>query len=280
MKLDLAAKDQLHRKIVIRGSNVCKAFGTKLIFNHANFAIYNSWKVALLGPNGSGKSTLLQMLLASDPTIEIAHGARIGYFSQDLSILDEKRSILDNVMETSIYDQSFVRVLLARLLIKGTAVDKQVKVLSGGERVKVAFAKILTQDYNFLILDEPTNYLDLDSLEVLEQALIEYPGTVLFVSHDRRFINNVAQQIMIIKEHKITTFQGSYIEYRERERSIVGQDRAEVQHEIMILENQLATLISKLSMPGKDDDVALLDKQYQEILLQLKNKRNEARLLD
>ena len=154
--------------------------------------------MALIGPNGSGKSTLVKMILDREDPIRVAKGVRIGYFSQDLSILDESLSILENVMVTSIYSETFVRTLLARLLFKGDQVHKAVRVLSGGERVKVSFAKIVVQDINMLILDEPTNYMDINSIEVMEEVLKGYQGTLLLVTHDRSFIEGIADHIMTI----------------------------------------------------------------------------------
>ena len=121
--------------------------------------------------------------------IRIAPGAAIGYFSQEMSILDEDLTILENVMAASIYDEGFARTLLSRLLFKREDVFKRVAVLSGGERVKVSFAKMVLKELNLLILDEPTNYLDLNSLDVVEEVLREYDQTLLLVSHDRRLIS-------------------------------------------------------------------------------------------
>ena len=128
--------------------------------------------MALLGPNGCGKSTLIKMIMNEndDKFIKVAKGAKIGYFSQDMSILNEDLTIIENVMEESIYDETFARILLAGLLIKREDIYKKVRVLSGGEKVKVSFAKMLLKDINLIILDEPTNYIDINSLEVVEKS--------------------------------------------------------------------------------------------------------------
>ncbi|MFY9436000.1 MAG: ATP-binding cassette domain-containing protein, partial [Limnochordia bacterium] len=157
LKLTIEESRQPASRIIASGKNVSRAFGERILFRDANFQILTRSKTALIGPNGCGKSTLLKMIVAGAPGIRLAKGARIGYFSQALDILDENLSILDNVMATSIYDQTTVRVILARLLFKRDDVHKPVAALSGGERVRAAFAKILAQDFNFLILDEPTN---------------------------------------------------------------------------------------------------------------------------
>ena len=179
IKLDIQDAGKLHSKIIIEGENLNKAFGEKVIFKEAAFKIYNGSKVALIGPNGSGKSTLIKMIIVGDEAIKTAQGVKIGYFSQEMDILRKDLSIIENVMEGSIYPENFARLLLARLLFKGESIYKKIDVLSGGERVKVSFAKILLADINILILDEPTNYLDINSLEVVEEALSEYDRTLL-----------------------------------------------------------------------------------------------------
>jgi macrolide transport system ATP-binding/permease protein len=226
--------------------------------------------VALLGPNGSGKTTLIKMITDSEDSIKIAHGAKIGYFSQDMNILNKNASIIDDVMESSIYPESFARLLLARLLFKGDTIYKKVDILSGGERVKVSFAKILLQDINLLILDEPTNYMDIDALEVIEDTLNEYDRTLLFVSHDRSFIDAVANQIMTIENKKIELFAGNYTEYLARNKSSVDHQREELEKQEIVLKNRLSEVIGRLSMPSKKDNIEELDKEYYEILDALK----------
>lgn len=206
--------------------------------------------------------------------IKIAPNVRIGYFSQELSILEENKSILDNVMAESVYEESFARILLARLLFKGDSVYKKVRVLSGGERVKASFAKTICSDFNLLILDEPTNYLDLNSLEVVEEVLREYEHTLLFVSHDRRLINSVANQIMTIEDHKIKIFKGSYEEYMASRNEVRDREKEQIEEEILLLETRLTEVISKISMPSKKDDPELLEVEYREILGQIQRLKN------
>lgn len=274
IKLDIIDSSKLHSKIIIEGYNINKSFGKKVIFNNAEFNIYNESKIALIGPNGCGKSTLIKMIMNNDDSIKIAKGAKIGYFSQDMSILQEDLNIIENVMESSIYDETFARILLARLLFKREDVYKEINVLSGGERVKVSFAKMLLQDINLLILDEPTNYMDINSLEVVENALKEYDRTLLFVSHDRRFVESVAKQIMIVENYKINMFNGNYKEYLASKNKIVDNNKAEIEKQVFVLQNRLSELIGRLSMPSKKDDVIALDKEYHETLTKLKKLRD------
>ncbi|WP_072771858.1 ribosomal protection-like ABC-F family protein [Desulfitobacterium chlororespirans] len=270
IKLDIADAQKLHSKVIMEGKGLNKAFAGKVIFENAEFCIENEVKVALIGPNGCGKSTLLKMIINREDSIKVAPSARIGYFSQDLKILEEEASILTNVMEESLYEESFARQLLARLLFKGDAVYKKVNVLSGGERVKASFAKILCQDFNLLILDEPTNYLDIHSLEVIEDALQNYERSLLFVSHDRRFISSVANKIMTIENHKIKIFKGSYEEYLVQQNKNIDRTKEEIEKEIFVLQNRLTEVVGRISMPGKKDNVEDLDKEYYAILTEVK----------
>jgi len=125
-----------------------------------------------------------------------------------------------------------------------------------------------------LILDEPTNYLDLNSLEVVEEVLREYEHTLLFVSHDRRFINSVANQIMIIEDHRLKTFKGSYEEYMASKAEVRDREKEQIGKEILLLETRLTEVISKISMPSKKDDPELLDIEYREILGQIRRLKN------
>lgn len=280
IKLDVMNSKRLHSKIIIEGEKINKVFGNKIIFKNTSFKIYNGAKVALLGPNGCGKSTLIKMIMDNEGGIKTAHGAKIGYFSQEMDILQKDLSIIGNVMERSIYPENFARLLLARLLFKGEAIYKKIDVLSGGERVKVSFAKILLEDINLLILDEPTNYLDINALEVLEETLREYDRTLLLVSHDREFIAAVAKQIMTIENYQIKLFTGTYGEYLSSKNKDLDGQAEEIQQQIIILKNRLSEVIGRLSLPSKQDDILALDEEYYKVLGELENLKKRQRDLD
>ncbi len=267
IKLDIMPSKDIHSKIIIEGKKVNKSFGNKIIFKDAEFSIYNGSKVALIGPNGCGKSTLVKMIIDKDNSIRLSKGAKIGYFSQDMNILNNNLNIIDNVMESCIYSENFARLLLARLLFKGDDIYKRIDVLSGGEQIKVSFAKILLQDINLLILDEPTNYLDINSLEVMEDTLKEYDRTLLFVSHDRSLISKVADHIMAIENYKIKTFNGTFAEFKEIQNK-KKQDK-DVNMQIILLENRLSDILGRLSMQLKKEELEALDKEYYEVLEKL-----------
>jgi macrolide transport system ATP-binding/permease protein len=275
IKLDALSNGALYSKIVISGKNISKSFGDKIIFNNTEFDIYNGSRTAIIGPNGSGKSTLIKMVIEGDVSIKTTKSAKIGYFSQDMNILVEELSILENVMRNSIYDETFARILLSRLLFKKEEVYKKVNVLSGGERVKASFVKVFLSDINLLILDEPTNYLDIYSLEVVEAALKEYARTVLFVSHDRRFISTVANNILSIEKHKLITARGSYEEYMESKNNKTDAREETFQRQIFVLENRMSELIGKISMMSRKDDLKKLDKEYYKVLKKLQELKRE-----
>ncbi len=274
IKLDIKDAEGVYSKILIEGKNINKNFDKKSIFKNAFFQIYNGSKVALMGPNGCGKTTLIKMILNGEEEIVTSNALKIGYFSQNLSILDETKTILKNVMDSSIYDETFVRIMLGRLLFKSQDVYKKVSVLSGGEKVKVSFVKIILSDVNTLILDEPTNYLDIYSVEALEKMFSEYKGTVLFVSHDRRFINKIANKTMVIENHKISMYDGNYDEFLQILNKKKNIDKNGLEMQKMILENRLSGVLGRLSMTSKNDDVEKLDTEYKEILKALRELKN------
>lgn len=173
--------------------------GDKLLAGDIQVSLKGKDKVALTGPNGSGKTTLIEAILAGkSQRIHISDAARIGYFQQDLHNLDTHKTVYQNVATTAYQDETTMRTVLARLGFGADQLQQPVGVLSGGERVKVSFAKIFVSDANFLILDEPTNFLDIVALEALQQLLVDYKGGVLLVSHDRYFKAKVAQKQWVL----------------------------------------------------------------------------------
>lgn len=268
-KVDIQPLEELHSKILISGEKINKSFGKKVILNNAEFKIFNGSKTAFIGDNGSGKSTLIKMIMAKDSQIKSSGLLRIGYFSQELDILDGNLSIHENIIKNSVYDETRVRIVLARLMFKNDDIYKKVSVLSGGERVKAAFAKIFLQDINLLILDEPTNYLDIYSTEAIEDALGSYEGTVLFVSHDRKFIDVVADHILLLEDKKLLSFNGNYQEYLDAKNKKNASETEKIKQK-MILENRLSELIGRLSMPSKKDNVTELDAEYKRVLQRLR----------
>ena len=257
----------LHSKIVVHGEGLDKRFGSRVIFDNAEFSLPVGHKVALCGDNGSGKSTLLNMIVGRDARISLAPQARIGYFAQGTDDLDPEKTLLANVMAASVHDEGTVRNLLARLLFRRQDVFKPAGVLSGGERTRVSLAKIIVSDANVLLLDEPTNYLDLSSLSALEQVLAEYGGTLLFVSHDRRFIDRVATHLLFVDAGKLRPFAGNYRQYLDRQQASPPGAAAESE---IVREHRRAEILARLSVTRDKDEAVRLDKEYRELLAQTK----------
>ena len=174
----------------------------KEVFRNATFRLLRDSRTVLLGENGSGKTTLIRLILEGE-LVRIVPKAKIGYLKQDLSDLRPDKTVLENVTETSIQSSSIVRTVLARLLFTAGDIQKPVSVLSGGARVRLAFARILVSNANVLILDEPTNYLDIPSIEAVQSLLSEYEGTMLFTSHDSTFVRAIATNAVVIQDKQI-----------------------------------------------------------------------------
>ncbi|HEY8435607.1 MAG TPA: ABC-F type ribosomal protection protein [Haloplasmataceae bacterium] len=270
IQFDIQYTRPSYSQVMIEGKRINHSFGHKVLFQNASFTLENGKKVALIGPNGSGKSTLIKMIVNGHPSIKISPSVNIGYFSQTFDQLDNQRTVLENVMESSAYPEPFVRILLARLLFRGDSIYKPIDVLSGGERVKVAFAKLLVQNYNCLILDEPTNSLDIESIEALEDALIAYPHTLLVATHDRHFINSFANELWIIKDRQIHTFSGHYNDYIHNQIEKDLPNKRDLQLEKLLLETKLSEIVGKLSLEINEVEKHELNEQYEETLKQLK----------
>ncbi len=205
-------------RIVISGEHVNFSYGDgRMIYADASFSIRNGARVAVVGDNGAGKTTLLHLILQAyeggREDIRVVPKASIGLFEQNFENLNPEKTVLENVMEVSVQKEEVARMILARLLLSARDMTKKVRVLSGGERIKLAFAKLFVDRVNLLILDEPTNYLDIPSVEALEEMFAEYEGTLLFVSHDEAFIRSVATEILVVEDGKITPFYGTPDEY-------------------------------------------------------------------
>lgn len=188
--------------IVIRGEHIWFDYDGNQVYQDASFVIRNKSKTAILGDNGAGKTTLLNMIINRNQTY-VVPGAKIGYVRQNLSNMDLEKTVLENVLAVNIQKQEIARTILARLLLSERDMKKKVCDLSGGERMKLAFAMLLVADVNMLVLDEPTNFMDLQSIEALEELLQEYEGTVVFVSHDEEFVRQIATDRLHIKDGKI-----------------------------------------------------------------------------
>ncbi|EQE84102.1 ATP-binding cassette domain-containing protein [Clostridioides difficile] len=248
----------------------------KLLLDNVSFKIKRGKKIALLGDNGCGKSTLIkEILVDKNDDIKINNKVKVGYFDQNQSLLDEEKSVLYNTKVNSSFDESFIRINLSLFGFKGDDVYKKVKVLSGGEKVKIALCKIILEDNNFLVFDEPTNYLDIKSMEALEKALINTDKTMLIVSHDRVFVSHICNYIIEIKDAKIREFDCNYEEYIiNRNKKTPSRESQAKKENLLILENRLTTVISMLSIEKDNLKKELYESEYNELLKQINKLKN------
>jgi macrolide transport system ATP-binding/permease protein len=250
------------------GENINLYFGSRCIFQKASFEIPRGKKTALVGANGSGKTTLANMLAGGGQGVKLAPGTKIGYFSQDLTVnLDYRVTVLENAVRNSSLAEPALRTVLARLLFRSNDLSKLASYLSGGERVKLSLAGVLTGSANFIILDEPTNYLDLLSMEALESVLRNHGGTMLIISHDRKFLNNVSDRLLIIEECAIKTYEGNLSEYFKE----AGATPAEKEKEtaIMMLQLKLSEIAGKISNRKDEVERVRLDREYTQLVKEM-----------
>jgi ATPase subunit of ABC transporter with duplicated ATPase domains len=188
------------------------AFGERILLENVSFRLKTGSKAVLVGDNGSGKNTLVKKILDEGCENIKSNAKKIAYYEQGLEILESSKTILENVMLESAFTELEARNILGRLGIREDNVHKKVEYISGGEKVKVCFAKIFTEGADLAILDEPTNYLDIETSQALEDIINEYDGTVLAISHDRSFAENISDCVIEIdaKHKSIKYFDDKY----------------------------------------------------------------------
>jgi ATP-binding cassette, subfamily F, member 3 len=273
-------------KRVLDMNGLKKSFGTKKIFDGLEVVLARGEKIALLGPNGVGKSTLIKCITDEnqfDGQLEFGHNVSVGYFAQDSAEkLDGEATVFDTIDAIAKGDKrKDIRSILGAFLFSGEESEKKVKVLSGGERTRLAICKLLFQEFNFLIMDEPTNHLDIQSKEILKDALKNYEGTLLLVSHDREFLDGLSNKIWEIKDGKIKTHYFGVNEFLERINAEEQEENAQAKKktEIKVVEEkkvisrddqtQLKKLESKIQKCEKRIDE--LEKELKEKTVALEN---------
>ncbi|EJL47579.1 ATPase component of ABC transporters with duplicated ATPase domain [Brevibacillus sp. CF112] len=211
--------------IVMKANNLSVGYPDAVLSRGLTFEIEREERVALVGPNGIGKSTLLKTIvgqlkaLAGD--VHFGSNVTIGYYDQEHRNLNERNTVLGEIWDEYPHMlEKDVRTLLGNFLFSGDDVQKKISDLSGGERARVSLAKLMLKQANFLIFDEPTNHLDIFSKEVLENALYDYPGTILFVSHDRYFLNKIASRVLELTGDGVTSYLGNYDYYVEKKQEL------------------------------------------------------------
>ena len=226
MKLTLTPRI-LSGNDVLTVEHLSKSFDSHKLFTDVNFEIKRGEHVAIIGDNGSGKTTLLKILNGLVPadqgTFRLGSNVEIGYYDQEHHVLHSEKTLFEEISDDYPYlNNTQIRNVLAAFLFTGEDVFKRISDLSGGERGRVSLAKLVLSNANFLILDEPTNHLDIMSKEILEDALNGYEGTILYVSHDRYFINRTAHRILDLTEGQFVSYVGNYDYYLEKHDTVMA----------------------------------------------------------
>lgn len=270
-------------KEVLRVNELSKAFDDTTLFSNLSFNIYRSEKVALIGPNGIGKTTLFKILLNklgyNSGDIIIGHNVFMGYYDQEQGNLNTNNNLIDEICNAdpkiSIPE---ARGLLASFLFTGDDVFKEVENLSGGEKSRLSLLKLMLSQSNFLLLDEPTNHLDLASKEVLEDALLEYDGTIFTISHDRYFLNKIATKVLEISQDDIKEYLGNYDYYVEKKNELENPIDSKVSHSITKTQLKEERRRKKMEENQKKQEKQSIKKLEEEISKQ-ETRLNELELL-
>jgi ATP-binding cassette subfamily F protein 3 len=204
---------------VIVGRQVWKSYGARAVLRGLSCTVYRGEKIGLMGPNGAGKSTFLRLLMGHETpdqgTLRLGQNVTVAYYDQEMRHLNPQNTILDEVWQVEPWKTvGDMRAYLGRFLYSGEEVFQTVGTLSGGEKSRVALAKLMLSTANLLVLDEPTNHLDIPAREVLEQALAAYPGTLLIVSHDRYFLNRIISRLLYLRDGTCASYAGNYADYQ------------------------------------------------------------------
>ena len=289
---------------VVKVQDLSKSYPDKNLFSNFNLSVFREDRVFLLGPNGCGKSTFLKILNKEvnpdNGTFSFGSNVKIGYFDQNIDKLHSDKTVLDEVWDMYRYlTETEIRSALAMFLFCGEDVYKKVSLLSGGERAKISLLKIMLSKPNFLILDEPTNHLDITSREVLENALSDFDGTMLVVSHDRYFINKLANKTVYLTHNGAVNIDGNYdnyLQYRESQNTVTVSDKEEkkpvvndykLRKEKASNERKRKTRISKIEVEIEETEnrIAVLEEEIStpeisanyEKLLEYTNNLNDLR---
>ena len=268
-------------KMIFETEGLAKSYGTKKVLNDLDLFIERGVKLAFVGQNGQGKSTLAKLLVSEikgDGNIRWGHNVKIGYFAQNQSeTLAATKTVLEVAQDAATAEnRTKVRDMLGAFLFRGDAVDKKVSVLSGGERNRLALCKLLLQPFNVLVMDEPTNHLDIQSKKILKQALSEFQGTLILVSHDRDFLTGLCQQVLEFKEGEIKLFLDDVDTYLENKKmdSLKVLEKKQRSHKAVSPKGQDYALHKKSKglknkLSKIEDQIATLEQEIKSIDLEL-----------
>jgi len=275
-------------KVVLKTESLSKSYGTHKIFQGLDLILPKGIKIALVGKNGVGKTTLLKVLTGQEShggSFELGNKVSLGYFAQDeAEKLDDSKTVFETIDDEAVGDIRIqIRNILGSFLFGGEDIDKKVSVLSGGERTRLAICKLLLQPHNLIIMDEPTNHLDLASKEVLKQALINYDGTLILVSHDRNFLHKLAKDIYELKSTGLKHFVGDIYEFlaEKRAKSIAAYEQeslAKKAKSTVVTKSAETAKVAELSHAEKKElekDKKRLQNQVQKLEAEIAEKDQE-----
>ncbi|MBP2636905.1 MAG: yheS 2 [Firmicutes bacterium] len=232
---------------------VAAGYGDKTVLNNISLLVRRGDGVALVGPNGAGKTTLLKLLtgdiMANSGKVKLGSRVKLGYFAQEHETLTDSNSVLDELMREFAFSEERSRHYLGAFLFRGDDVYKQVGDLSGGEKARLALLKLMLTGANFLILDEPTNHLDIAAREAVEEAIMNFPGTFLTVSHDRYFLDKVANRVVALESGQLTEYAGNYSYYRDK-KAAVAKEAAEAAAQSAVAAKKQNSNPEKLAQTG------------------------------
>ena len=251
-------------KVVLEIDDVSKSYGEKEVLSHVSLLVERGSKIAFVGQNGQGKTTLAKMIIGETDyqgTIKLGHNVQLGYFAQNQAdYLDGELTVLDTMYHAADdTNRMKIRDILGSFLFRGDDVDKKVKVLSGGERNRLALAKMLLSDFNVLVMDEPTNHLDIKSKNVLKKALQQFEGTLIIVSHDRDFLQGLTDKVYEFKNKNIKEYLGD-IDFYLEQRAVTNFREMEQQKEMLSAPTKAAANAEKLSFEQQKQQKAAQNK--------------------
>ncbi|KEO81307.1 ribosomal protection-like ABC-F family protein [Tumebacillus flagellatus] len=274
------------RPVLMRGENVTFRYGERAILRNIGFEVHKNDRIALVGPNGMGKSTLLKLLTgqleAERGNIRITPTATLGYFDQVFDSLNLERSLLDDLLDLPNMDNTTARLFLGSFLFRGDEVFRKLATLSYGERVRYVLVKLILSRFNTLVLDEPSNHLDIATRENLEEALDDYPGAFLVASHDRYFLEKMTNKVWEIRDGQLIVHPMGFKEYMEQKNQPVAapgkkQLKKQLQDELLLLETRLSQLSFQLSTATDAAEKQQLDTEFITLSRQANQLRNQLR---
>ena len=255
LHFDFAPAEECGQKVLVV-DDICGGFTDKELFSHLSFLIRRGESAALIGPNGTGKTTLLKMIIGEKEPAQghITLGSRvhIGYFAQEHTELHSHLTVLEELMADYTMNEEQARSLLGRFLFRGDDVFTSVDSLSGGEQARLALLKLLLSGPNFLILDEPTNHLDIPTREILEDALLDFGGTYLIVSHDRYFLDKITTRTLSLENKQVKDFAGNYSYYKEKEAELLALQAEKQYFKNSVREDKKASTTVTVTVPAID----------------------------